>query len=171
MTCAAIPVLETKRLRLRAPVMADFPAYAAFLATPSSKGVGGPLDTKGAWAYFTHDMALWALVGHGALMMERRDTGALAGSISVNAGPMFDETELGWMVYDGHTNQGLGTEAATAMRDWVFTTRALPTLVSYVGIDNAPSRRVAEKLGAVIDTGAKSPGPETLVYRHRSGGA
>ncbi len=164
-------MLETKRLRLRAPVMADFPAYAAFLASPRSTGVGGPLDTKGAWAYFTHDAALWALFGHGGLMMDLRDTGATVGTVGVSAGPLFDETELGWFVYDGHTDQGFASEAATALRDWVLGTLHLPTLVSYIGIDNAPSRRVAEKLGAVIDTAAKSPGPETLVYRHRAGEA
>lgn len=161
-----IPTLTTERLVLRAPRIEDFPAYRAFLASPRSKGVDGPLDLKGAWAYFTHDAALWHLVGHGSLMMDRRDTGVLAGSISVNGGPMFDEVELGWMVYDGHTNQGLATEAAAAVRDWALGPRDLPTLVSYVGIDNAASRRVAEKLGAVIDLGVAPQGPGTLTFRH-----
>lgn len=166
-----IPTLFTHRLTLRAPQIADFPTYAAFLASPRSGGVGGPLDIKAAWAYFTHDTALWHLVGHGSLMMERRDTGEVVGSISVNAGPMFDEVELGWMVYDGHVGQGLATEAAAAVRDWALVPRGLPTLVSYVGIDNAPSRRVAEKLGAVIDAAVPPQGPQTLTYRHRPGGS
>lgn len=165
-----IPTLTTERLKLRAPRLDDFVGYAAFLASPRSKGVDGPLDTKAAWAYFTHDSACWHLLGHGALMMERRDTGVLAGSISVNGGPMFDEVELGWMVYDRHTDQGLATEAAAAVRDWALGPRGLATLVSYVGMDNAPSRRVAEKLGAVIDRSAQSPGPQTLVYRHVANG-
>jgi RimJ/RimL family protein N-acetyltransferase len=160
-------ILTTDRLILRLPQIEDFPAYAAFLASPRSKGVDGPLDLKGAWAYFTHDSAGWPLLGHGSLMMERRDTGALAGSISVNGGPMFDEVELGWMTYDGHTKQGFATEAARAVRDWALGPRGLPTLVSYVGIDNAPSRRVAEKLGAQIDRDVRPQGPETLTYRHR----
>ena len=165
-----IPTLTTERMILRAPIMDDFATYAAFLATPRSKGVGGPLDTKAAWAYFTHDTALWHLAGHGSLMMERRDTGDMVGSISVNGGPMFDEVELGWMVYDGHTGQGLATEAAAVVCDWALGPRGLATLVSYVGIDNAPSRRVAEKLGAVVDGAVKPQGPETMTYRHRLGG-
>ena len=71
------------------------------------------------------------------------------------------------MVYDGHTGQGLATEAAMAVRDWALGARGLPTLVSYVGTANAPSRRVAEKLGAVIDLAVRPQGPETLTYRHR----
>ena len=162
-----IPTLTTARLTLRAPRFDDFAAYRAFLAGPRSSGVDGPLDLQGAWAYFTHDSACWHLLGHGSLMMERRDTSVLAGSISVNGGPMFDEVELGWMTYDGHTNQGLATEAAAAVRDWALGPRGLPALVSYIGVDNAPSRRVAEKLGAVIDTQVRAQGPETLTYRHR----
>ena len=165
-----IPTLTTARLTLRAPRIADFADYSAFLASPRSKGVDGPLDLKGAWAYFTHDSACWHLLGHGALMMERRDTGVLAGSISVNGGPMFDEVELGWMTYDGHTNAGFATEAAAAVRDWALNERGLATLVSYVGVDNAPSRRVAEKLGAVIDGVVRQQGPQTLTYRHRMRG-
>ena len=163
-----IPTLTTARLTLRALQMTDFPAYAAFLASPSSKGVGGPLDTKGAWNYFAHDAALWHLAGHGALMIEWG--GAVVGSISVNAGPLFDEVELGWMVYDGHTGQGLATEAATVVRNWAMGARGLATLVSYVGVDNAPSRRVAEKLGAAIDRAVRPQGPETLTYRHHMQG-
>ena len=161
-----IPTLTTERLVLRAPEMDDFAAYAAFLTTARSAGIGGPLDTKGAWAYFTHDAALWHLVGHGALMMVRRDTGEVAGSLGVSAGPLFDEAELGWMVYDGHSRQGLATEAGAALRDWALGPRALPTLVSYVGVDNAPSRRVAVKLGAVLDGVVRPQGPGTLTYRH-----
>ena len=159
------PVLHTARLRLRPPVMEDFPTYAAFLAGGRSGGVGGPLDTRGAWAYFTADVALWTLQGLGALMIEK--DGGIIGSISLNAGPLFPETEMGWMVYDGHEGQGYAPEAAAVVRDWALGPRGLATLVSYVGRDNAPSRRVAEKLGAVLDDGAVSMGPETLVYRHR----
>ena len=41
-------ILTTDRLRLRPSQIADFPAYAEFLTTPRSQGVGGPLDTKAA---------------------------------------------------------------------------------------------------------------------------
>lgn len=160
-------VLETARLRLRAPVMDDFEAYAAFLAGPRSAGVDGPLDTKGAWAYFASDVALWTLSGVGGFMMQRKEGGAVIGLIAVNIGPLFAEPELGWMVYDGHEGQGFATEAARAVRDWALVQPVITSLVSYVGRDNTASRRLAERLGAVIDPNAASP--ETLVYRHQMG--
>jgi RimJ/RimL family protein N-acetyltransferase len=165
----AAPTLTTPRLTLRAPVMGDFAAYAAFLAGPRSGGVDGPLDTKGAWGYFTSDVALWSLKGVGGFMMQLKDGGAVVGLIAVNVGPLFAEPELGWMVYDGHQGQGFALEGASVVRDWAMGQPVITSLVSYVGRDNAPSRRLAERLGAVVDADAASPGAETLVYRHKKG--
>jgi RimJ/RimL family protein N-acetyltransferase len=165
------PTLTTDRLTLRAPRLVDFPVYAAFLASERSKGVGGPLDTRQAWDYFCHDTALWSLAGHGALMMDLSATGETIGSISVNSGPLFPETELGWMVYDGFTGRGYATEAARAVRDWVFASLGLTTLVSYIDPANAASIRVAQRLGGVIDPDAPTPFDEPdLVYRYHPGG-
>ena len=163
------PTLTTPRLTLRAPVMGDFAQYAAFLAGPRSGGVDGPLDTRGAWAYFTSDVALWSLMGVGGFMMQQKGGGEVVGLIAVNVGPLFAEPELGWMVYDGYQGQGFAREGASAVRDWALEQPVITSLVSYVGRDNAPSRRLAEALGAVVDEGAASPGPETLVYRYQMG--
>lgn len=160
------PTLHTERLTLRMPRMPDFPAYAAFLASDRAVGVGGPLGTSGAWGYFCHDVALWELAGHGAFMMDLTASGEHIGSISVNSGPLFPETEIGWMTYNGHTGMGYATEAAAAVRDWAFGSLGLPTFVSYIDAGNAASRRVAERLGANLDTNAPRPTPTDLVYRH-----
>lgn len=42
----------------------------------------------------------------------------------------------------------------------------LKTLVSYIHPDNLSSRRLAERLGAVLDAGAARHDPHDLVYRH-----
>jgi RimJ/RimL family protein N-acetyltransferase len=163
------PILQTRRLTLRKPRMSDFPGFAAFLASDSAKGVGGPFTLPGAWGYFCHETALWDLVGHGALMIELTATGEQVGSVSLSAGPLFPGTDLGWLVYDGHTGQGYATEAALAVRDWALSVLALPALISYIDPANTVSRRVAERLGAVIDKAAPRPIPTDLVYRYWGG--
>jgi RimJ/RimL family protein N-acetyltransferase len=165
------PVLQTERLTLRPQVAEDWPDYAAFLASARSAGMGGPFGTRDAWGMFCHDLALWPLYGHGALMVDRRDTGETVGQVGINAGPLFPETELGWLVYAGQERQGYATEAAAALRDWGFATRRLPTLVSYVGPDNHRSALVAERLGAVLDAEAAPQDPGDLVFRHPRPGA
>ena len=162
-----IPTLTTPRLILRPPVIADYPAYAGFLATPRSIHMGGPFTGWAAWGMFCHDVACWHLFGHGALMIDRRDTGQCIGQVGINHGPLFPEKELGWFLYEGHEGQGYATEAAAAMRDWAFSAGRLPTLVSYVDEANHASAAVAERLGAMRDPLAPRQDPEDIVFRHR----
>lgn len=144
----------------------DFPAYAAFLASPRSTGVGGPYSTRQAWGIFCHDIACWPLFGHGALMIELQSTGACIGQVGINDGPLFPEKELGWLLYDGQEGHGYASEAARALRDWATRNLKLSSLVSYVAPGNTASIAVAERLGAVCDTRADRPDPNDLVYRH-----
>ncbi|MEN5071928.1 GNAT family N-acetyltransferase [Stenotrophomonas sp. TWI1183] len=162
-----IITLTTARLTLRPQVMSDFPAYAAFLASPRAVGVGGPMDERSAWGLFCHDLAQWPLLGHGALMIELTATGECIGQVGINHGPLFPESELGWLLYAGHEGQGYATEGAAALRDWAFSALALPTLVSYMTPTNAASAQVARRLGGVLDAMATRTDPKDLVYRYR----
>jgi hypothetical protein len=46
---------------------------------------------------------------------------------------------------------GFATEAAKAARDWLFERFPLPRAASFIRPDNHPSKRVAERLGAVCE--------------------
>lgn len=144
---ADIPTLRTERLLLRSPRIEDFPEYAAFLASPRAGHMGGPWDARAAWGMFSHDVACWALFGHGALMIALPETGAVIGQVGINAGPLFPEKELGWLLYEGQEGRGFATEAAAALRDWAFTELGLETLVSYVDPANGRSIAAARRLG------------------------
>ncbi|OLP59821.1 GNAT family N-acetyltransferase [Xaviernesmea oryzae] len=163
------PVLTTTRLTLRVPDIGDFPRMARFLASPRAAGVGGPYDEPGAWHMFCHGVACWTLFGYGALTIVHTETGDVLGQIFLNNGPLFAETEMGWMLYDGHQGQGYATEAAFAVRRWAFDQLNLQTLVSYVSAENAASAAVARRLGAVLDPKAARDKPSDLVFRHPRG--
>lgn len=167
MTGLRIPNIETERLRLRAPTLEDFPAFEVIMTSDRARFMGGPFDRWGAWGMFCHDIASWALFGHGGLMIERLSDGTCIGEVSINHGPLFPEKELGWMLYDGFEGQGYATEAAAGLRGWAFGTLKLATLVSYVDPNNTASAAVAARLGAVLDPDAPRQDPEDLVFRHR----
>jgi RimJ/RimL family protein N-acetyltransferase len=164
-----IPRLMTERLILRAPVADDFPAYAQLLASPRAAGMGGPHALRAAWGMFCHEVAGWALFGHGALMIDLRTTGECVGQVGISHGPRYPEKELGWLVYEGHEGRGYATEAAAALRDWAARTLSLDRLVSYIDPENIRSIAVAERLGAALDLSAPKQDPGDLVYRHRAG--
>lgn len=111
-------------------IEADFPAYRSFLLSPRSVFMGGPYDERGAWGMFCHDIACWSLYGHGGLMIELQATGATVGQVGINAGPLFPEKELGWLLFEGFEGRGYVTEAAIAMREWAFGALGIKSLVS-----------------------------------------
>ncbi len=162
----SIPTIGTERLILRPPVFEDFEAYRLLMASPRSVGMGGPFDTRAAWGMFCHDIACWALFGHGALMIERRADGRCVGQVGIIHGPLFPEKELGWLLYEGFEGQGYATEAALAMKDWAFGTLRLQTLVSYFDPENAGSIAVGTRLGGVPDDAAERQDPEDVVLRY-----
>lgn len=160
------PVLHTTRLVLRPLIMADYPAYAAMQMSDRAAFMGGPQGPKGAWGEFCHEVASWSLFGHGGLAVCRRDDGAVVGTVQINKGPLYPETELGWQLYDGFEGNGYATESAAALRDWAFACLPLDSLVSYTDPNNTASQAVARRLGAVIDPVAPRQDAEDMVWRH-----
>ncbi|MEQ8305913.1 MAG: GNAT family N-acetyltransferase [Hoeflea sp.] len=158
--------LDTQRLALRPQSPDDFEAYAAFLASDRSAGMGGPFDRRAAWGMFCHDHACWSFFGHGALMIELKATKECIGQVGINHGPLFPEKELGWLLYGGHEGKGYASEAAAGMLDWAWRTRKLKTVVSYVDPDNLQSHAVAKRIGGRVDPAAPRMDPEDIVYRH-----
>ncbi len=168
MTTLTIPTIKLPGLTLRPPKRADFEPYAAFLASPSACYMSGPNPAKTTWSWFTNDTASWLLCGFGALSIEVN--GNYAGQVAITKAPHFPEAELGWFLLDAHTGKGHATAAALALRDWAWANTPLTTLVSYIHPQNAPSIRLAERLGAQPDATAPRPDGETpqdcVVYRH-----
>ena len=162
----SIPTIGTHRLILRPPTIEDWPDYEKLMLSDRAVHMGGPFATEFAWGMFCNDVAQWQLFGHGALMMECRETGACFGQVGILHGPLFPERELGWFVYKQAEGKNYAFEAASALRDWAFNVRKFETLVSYIGSANDRSRKLAERLGARIDVAASRPDPTDLVYRH-----
>jgi len=161
-----VPTLETARLVLRPMTMADWPGYERLMASERARFMGGPHQQGAAWGMFCHDVALWQLCGHGALMIEDRESGSCAGQVGLNHGPLFPEHEIGWFLYEEAEGRGYAFEAAEALRDWARDVRRLPTLVSFIDPDNHRSARLAERLGARVDPEAPRSDPKDIVYRH-----
>jgi RimJ/RimL family protein N-acetyltransferase len=164
---AQIPVLETARLRLRAPRIEDFPAYAGIVATERGVHVGGPLTREEAWLDFAQMVAGWTLRGHGVWSVERRADGALLGFVPLGFEPGDEEPELGFLFGAEAEGRGYAREAALAARDFAFGPLGWKTVVSYVAPQNDRSIRLAERMGARRE-------PRTLdvvlVFRHLARG-
>jgi RimJ/RimL family protein N-acetyltransferase len=149
-TAGTLPVLRTARLTLRAPLLADFAAYAAIVCTDRGVHIGGPYTEEEAWADFCCMTANWLLRGHGNWVIETR-AGAAVGFVLIGFEPGDAEPELGWFLTEAAEGQGYATEAAIAARDHAFAALGMKRLVSYIDPQNPASRRVAERLGARLE--------------------
>ena len=166
---APTPVVETDRLRLRAPGRDDWPAFNAFLASDRGRFVrSGDYCEPLTWRAFGHVIGHWVLRGFGSFILTRKGEDKALGM----AGPWFPagwpEQEIGWSIWTREAEgKGFACEAARAARDHAFGTLGWKTAVSYIAPENARSIALAERLGAVRDTAATGPGDNTcLVYRH-----
>lgn len=146
---ARLPVLETARLRLRAPVLADSAAWAEIFCGPAGENLGGPFSREEAFTEFAATCGLWLLRGHGLWTAEARDSGRVLGFVLIGFEPGDDEPELGYLFLPEAEGQGYATEAAIAARDHALEVMGLPRLVSYIAPGNARSCAVARRLGAL----------------------
>ncbi len=166
-----IPTLTTSRLTLRAIRAGDWDAFAAMNADPiGRKFLGGNTLTRAeTWTQMENYLGQWALRGYGHFAVEA--AGGFAGRIGIWHPVDWPEPELGWTLARPFWGQGLATEAAACVRDWAFSQFGWDHLVSYIDPENARSRRVADRLGAVRQ------GPVTLrsfvvdVWRHPAPGS
>jgi ribosomal-protein-alanine N-acetyltransferase len=59
--------------------------------------------------------------------------------------------EIGWRIGSAYWNRGFATEGSREVVRFAFERLSLDSLVSFTAPDNAPSRRVMEKLGMTHD--------------------
>ena len=166
------PVLDTARLRLRAPVPEDWPTYRDFALSDRARYVRPPdVDAERAWRMFAGMIGHWVLRGWGSFVFTLKANDRPLGMV----GPWFPEgwpeREILWMIWDSAAEgKGYVTEAVTATLGHAFGALGWETAVSYIDPANTASIRLAERLGAQPDPGAPTSrlaeSPTLIVYRH-----
>lgn len=166
---SGIPTLTTDRLTLRAPVEADFEHVASFFASKErSWGFGGPLDRTGAWRWFAANIGHFVLKGFGFWFLETAE-GETVGMVGLWGPEGWNETELGWVMFEGAEGKGYAREAAEAVRAHAYDTLGWDALCSNIFPGNERSVTLAERMGARLEAEWDSPTHGTeLVYRHPS---
>lgn len=161
------PTLHTDRLTLRAPAARDLEAFIDFFTSDRAALGGNQMGEADAWRLFAAVIGHWHLRGFGMWTLTRRGADTPAGLVGCLQFPEWPEREIGWFLWDGFTGQGYATEAARAVRAHAYAVLGWTTAVSYIGVNNAPSIRLAERLGAIPEPDAPYPGVEpSVVYRH-----
>lgn len=161
-------LLETERLRLRPYRTGDVEELAPMFADPDHmRYYPAPFTREQTEAWVERQFQRYRDDGFGLLVVEDRRTGAIVGTV----GPALQEVEgerlveIGWHIRPGLKGSGYAPEAAAAARDWAFANLDVGHLISLILPENAPSIRVAEKIGMRLEREADFKGLRHCVYR------
>jgi [ribosomal protein S5]-alanine N-acetyltransferase len=163
-----IPVLETGRLIIRELTMDDLDSTNNILNRANGSNV--TLTERQAWLQWTvmgYEMfAMLEQPHYGERAVVLKANGELIGAVGIvpyldtfNSIPAFHrnqdspataEVGLYWAVDPAHQRQGFATEAARALKDYLFIQEKLGRVIATTGYENLASQKVMQKLGMII---------------------
>lgn len=163
-----MPELETERLMLRKWKARDLEPFIEYYADANSaKYVGGQKTLDEAWRHFALLLGHWELKGYGYWAVEKKESKQFVGCIGLWQSAGWPELELGYWLLNEYHGKGYAIEAAAKCREFARDTLKAKSLVSYIDLENAPSIKLAEALGAKYEETIEllKHGPHR-VYRH-----
>lgn len=154
------PVIETERLILRPPVLADFEPWCEMMSDPeTAKFIGGVQAPSQVWRSMMSMAGSWALHGWAMFSVIEKDTGHWIGRLGPWTPHGWPGTEVGWGLTRAATGKGYATEGATAAIDWAFDNLSWTDVIHCIDPDNIASARVAERLGSSNRGPGRMPEP------------
>ncbi|MEJ2603072.1 MAG: GNAT family N-acetyltransferase [Gammaproteobacteria bacterium] len=158
-------VLETERLRLRLPRESDLDPLAAMHADEDTmRYMGGTKDREQTWRSIAMVLGHWQMRGYGMFAVESRADGTFLGRVGFLYPEGWPGFEIGWLIGSEYRGRGYATEAATTALDWCFDALEENHVISLIHRDNAPSARVAEKLGEHPEGETRVHDVDVIIY-------
>ena len=162
------PVLSSERIILRGWQDSDFHPYTTLVSDPVMMRFigGGAMSYKEARKEFDGMREQWIDRKIGIFVIADKTSDDLLGFTGLFESPLIDEPELSWSLSAKNHGKGYASEAAVLARNWAFREHNIGPLMSLVHPDNISSKRVAERLGASVESHSTWMGQPRLVYRH-----
>ena len=162
------PVLSSDRIKLRGWQDSDFHPYTTLVSDPVMMRFigGGAMSYKEARKEFNGMREQWIDRKIGIFVIADKTSDKLLGFSGLFESPLIDEPELSWSLSAKNHGKGYASEAAVLVRNWAFREHNIGPLMSLVHPDNISSKRVAERLGASVESHSTWMGQPRLVYRH-----
>ncbi len=166
------PVLETERLILRGHARADFEPLYSMWADPDVVRfiTGKPSTREESWGRLLRYPGMWALIGYSFWVIEEKGSGQVIGEggfadFQREIDPPIETPEMGWALKPSVQGKGYAFEALSAMIAWGEAHFARRDFACIIAPENAPSIRLAERLGFLeIARGAYKEKP-TISFR------
>jgi RimJ/RimL family protein N-acetyltransferase len=165
-------MIETPRLLLRLPELADAEAFLAIHQDPevvAAKHVTlkeplGGVDV--AVRNINRILRHWESRGYGQWAVVRKAPGEVIGCVGFYHPDGWPGVDLGWIFHRPHWGNGFATEASRAAIKWAWDGTKIDHIISLIAPDNLPSIRIATKIGQSFERVDVDPihGEPTHVY-------
>ncbi|HUP58074.1 MAG TPA: GNAT family N-acetyltransferase [Bdellovibrionota bacterium] len=168
-----VPAIETERLKLRAHRAGDLEPCARMWADPGvTRYIGGgkPMSRQESWARMLRYAGLWRFLDYGFWAIEEKSSGEFVGEAGLadfkrELEPSIDGVpELGWVLAPAVHGRGYATEALRAILGWADAAVSCERIVCIIDPANAPSIRVAAKLGFAEQVRTTYAGSPTVLF-------
>ncbi len=154
------PVLETPRLLLRPPALADFERWAELAADAEvTRYIGGLQARAVAWRSFAAMVGMWSLTGVAMFSVIEKASGRWVGRLGPWRPEGWPGTEVGWTLHRDAWGKGYATEGARAAIDYAFDVLGWDEVIHCIDPANTNSQRVARRLGSTLRGPVRLPPP------------
>ncbi len=164
-----VPTLRTDRLILRGHAPGDLDDLTAMWGDPAVYAmIGGvPRSREDVWLRLLRSVGQWQLFGYGSWVLRDAD-GALVGEAGLLESrraidPPLAWPEMGWALAPAAHGKGYAAEALAAILAWAAG-QGIARTTCIIDPGNAPSRRLAARLGYVEVREARYRDHPTLVF-------
>jgi RimJ/RimL family protein N-acetyltransferase len=158
--------LDTERLVLRMFRESDLDAYADMCGDAEvMKYLGGAtMNRSEAWRNMALVLGHWQLRGFGLWAVEERTSGVMVGRVGCWRPDGWPGLEISWTLRRTFWGRGYATEAARAALNCAFIQLGQSHVISMIHSDNAPSIRVARRLGMRREGHIELMGHPVVIY-------
>lgn len=110
--------------------------------------LGGAQEESDAWRTFASWLGMQQLTDNAMFSVVIKATGQWIGRVGPWTPRGWPVLEVGWGIIESAEGKGYGLEAAVACIDHVFNDRHWERVSHLIDDNNAPSQRLAERLGS-----------------------
>lgn len=161
---AELPVLETPRLLLRVPRLADLDRMADMMRDEeTARYIGGTMARSMVWRSLMSMIGAWHETGVAMFSVLRKDTGQWIGRIGPWCPDGWPGNEVGWSLHRDAWGHGYALEAAEACMHYAFDVLGWDEVIHTIDPANLPSRTLAERLGSRLRGPTQLPAPHDQV--------
>jgi RimJ/RimL family protein N-acetyltransferase len=174
-TSREAPLLETERLFLRAFRTSDLDSLVELWRDEGVvRFIGGQkLSREDTWRRSLAACGQWLYTGWGYWIVELKDDGSIIGQAGFadfkrDMEPSIEgEPELGYVFSPSVHGKGIAHEACAAALEWADANLSATSYPAIISPENAPSIRLAERLGFVRAADAIYRGERIALFRRR----